>query len=85
MTANVFKQQNTLPMKKTKLASYIANVKSQLFCNASEDYKQMFITYLYHNDDIDNHIEYFERCMQRGMSPHTALTLFYDHITPNEF
>lgn len=64
---------------KKNLFSYMADVKSQLFCNSSQEEKDKYVTYLYQDDDIDAHISYFNDCLNQGMSAHTALELFNDH------
>lgn len=59
---------------------YIMDVKSQLDCNATEEFKNNYITYLYSNEDIDNNLDYFERCMNTGESAYIALLFFTDHL-----
>lgn len=59
---------------------YIMDVKSQLDCNATEEFKNNYITYLYSNEDIDNNLDYFERCMKAGKSAYTALLFFTEYL-----
>lgn len=62
------------------LEKYIFNAKQQLDCNASEYYKRNYITYDYTEEQIDNNIAYFERCMKSGLSDYKALLFFYDYL-----
>lgn len=59
---------------------YIEDAKSQLDCNASENYKKQHVTYLYTNEQVDEHLEYFEKCMGSGLSAYKALLFFGDYI-----
>lgn len=63
-----------------KFESYIEKVKEQLYCNASEEYKNTYTTYLYSNQQIENNLEYFEKSMKMGLSPYKALLFFQDHL-----
>jgi hypothetical protein len=58
------------------LESYIFDVKLQLTCNASNEYKTGYITYDYSNQEIDDNLEYFKECMDKGLSAYKALLLF---------
>ena len=62
------------------LNDYIKEVKSHLECNASDDYKREYITYLYSNDDIDNNLYYFKTAMNNGLSPYKALLFFHYYM-----
>ena len=59
---------------------YIRDVKSQLWCNASDDYKCENITFAYSEEQIEKHLDYFKDCLNRGVSAYLALTLFYDFL-----
>jgi len=60
---------------------YIADVKSQLNCNATDYYKDNYVTYCYTNEQIDNNLAYFERCFESNLSAYKALLFFSDVIT----
>lgn len=57
---------------------YIADVRSQLYCNASEYYKDKYTTYTYSNEDIDSNLDYFKECQKSGLSAYKALLFFED-------
>jgi hypothetical protein len=59
---------------------YILNVKSQLYCNASEEYKSEHITYMFSNKQIEDNIEYFKKCFDRDLSGYKALLFFKDYL-----
>jgi len=59
---------------------YLARVKEQLDCNATEDYKANYVTYTYSNEEVDNNLDYFKNCMKNGMGEYISLLLFYDFI-----
>lgn len=58
------------------LTDYLLDVKTQLHCNASDDYKNNYITYNYTNTDIDDNISYFENCFNKNLSAYKALLYF---------
>ncbi len=62
------------------MKNYIKIVRKQLDCNATEEYKKSYVTYLYTNDEIDEHLDYFERCKNFGLSAYKALLFFDDYI-----
>ena len=64
----------------TDFTKYIENVKEQLVCNATEDYKNNYITYEYSNDQIDNNLNYFKRCMESNLSPYMSLLYFDEYL-----
>jgi len=66
------------------MEEYIKKVKEQLWCNATEAYKETYITYFYLNEDIDNNLEYFENCKNDNLSPYKALLFFYDYLKERE-
>ena len=55
---------------------YIKDVKQMLNCNASEEYKKKYVTYLYTNEQVDENLEYFKDCMNDGLSAYKALLFF---------
>ena len=57
---------------------YMADVKSQLDCNAPREYKLTNIVYTYINEQVDSHLEYFKTCYYRGLSGYKALLFFSD-------
>lgn len=59
---------------------YILNVKSQLVCNTSDEYKSEHVTYNYTNETIDHHLDYFKKCMYNNLSSYKALLYFYDYL-----
>jgi hypothetical protein len=58
---------------------YIKEVKSQLTENCTEEYKRDYVTYTYSNTNIDENLEYFKDCMNKGLSPYKALLFFWDN------
>ena len=63
---------------------YIKDVKSQLDCNASEEYKKRCVVYTYSNDDIDNNLDYFKKMYDEDYSAYKALLLFAYKPTEKE-
>jgi len=59
---------------------YIEDVKSQLYCNATDDYKKEHITYMHSIEEIDNNLDYFKECKKSGLSPYKALLYFFDYL-----
>lgn len=55
---------------------YIKDVKSQLECNASEEYKKKYVVYPYSNEDVDNNLDYFKKMYDDYYSAYKALLLF---------
>lgn len=60
---------------------YIDNVKSQLHCNASQEYSDSHVTYLYSNEQIDDNLDYFEKCRKDKLSAYKSLLFFEDYLT----
>ena len=71
---------NWIMTKMTNFQLYIIDVKQQLYCNASDEYKKEYITYNYTNEQVDNNLMYFEKCMRDGLSPYKALLYFGDYL-----
>lgn len=59
---------------------YIINVKSQLYCNTSEDDRKEYITYMFSNEQIDQNIDYFKKCFDIDLSGYKALLFFKDYL-----
>jgi len=59
---------------------YIKDVKCQLTCNATEEYKNNYITYIYTNEQVDDNLKYFEKCMNDNLSAYKALLFFNDYL-----
>ena len=59
------------------LSGYIEHVKNQLTCN---DQNSDFITYDYTEQEVDNNLPYFRKCMKKGLSPYKALLFFNDYL-----
>jgi len=58
---------------------YIKNVKSNLECNCSNDYVKNYVTYTYTNEEVDDNLDYFNRCKSGGLSPYKSLLFFGDY------
>jgi hypothetical protein len=63
---------------------YIEDVKSQLDENATDFHKNNYVTYTYSNELIDNNLDYFEDCMNKGLSPYKGLLFFYDYLSETD-
>lgn len=46
----------------------------------SEKDKTTYICYKYTENDIDNNIDYFNKCYQYGLSAYKALLFFFDYL-----
>ena len=62
------------------MRDYIAEVKKQIYCNATEEYRNNYITYDYTNAQIDDNKEYFEKCETEKLSPYKSLLFFQDYL-----
>lgn len=60
---------------------YIQNVREQLYCNATEEFKSNYITYMYSNEQVDSNLDYFNNCMNSGLSGYKALLFFGDYLS----
>ena len=69
----------------TDFILYLNNIKEQLYCNADNEYKKNYITYMYSNKEIDDNIEYFKKSMKIGLSPYKALLFFNDYLNGEYF
>jgi len=59
---------------------YFKRVKEQLECNASEAYKSEYIVYTYSNEQVDEHLVYFRKCKDKGLSAYKSLLFFGDYM-----
>lgn len=59
---------------------YMADVREQLECNATDEHKRNYIVYTYSNEVVDSHIEYFKKCLDNGLSGYKALLFFRDYL-----
>ena len=59
---------------------YLNSVKEQLSCNASEEFLNNYITYTYSNELVNEHLDYFKRCMDNNLSPYKSLLFFRDYL-----
>jgi len=65
------------------MKDYILDVKSQLECNASTEYKNEHTTYNYTNEIVDENFDYFLKSKNSGLSAYKALLFFYDFLNEN--
>ena len=63
-----------------KFDKYIIEVKEQLCCNTTKEYSDNNVTYLYTDEEIDNNLDYFKKCMKNDLSTYKALLFFYDYL-----
>jgi len=68
---------------RNRFKKYMTQVKSQLTCNATERYKDHFITYTYSNEEIDSNTAYFKHCFKSNLSSYKALLFLSDYIEEN--
>jgi len=73
-------ESDTISMENLKFEEYMIDARQQLNCNAELSYKQKHITYGYTNEQVDENLEYFERCMNFGLSPYKALLFFGEYL-----
>lgn len=59
---------------------YIKDVKSQLTCNRSYEERLLFISYDYTEMQVDQKLDYFKECMNKGLSAYKALLFFSDEL-----
>ena len=74
-----------LKPEKNHFEDYIENVKEQLECNATDYYKDNFITYYFSNEQIYDNLDYFEKCMKSELSAYKALLFFSDYLRGERF
>lgn len=63
-----------------KIGLYIQEVTSQLTCNSTDEYQSTHITYTYSNEQVYANLEYFEKCMNAGLSADKSLLFFHDYL-----
>jgi hypothetical protein len=59
---------------------YIELAKKQLYCNTTQEEKDVYYTYNFTNEQIDDNIPYFIKCLERDLSPYKALLFFHDFL-----
>ena len=59
---------------------YIEDVKSQLECNASDEYKSKYVVYAYSEEDVVNNLGYFFNMWHNDISAYKALLFFHDYL-----
>jgi hypothetical protein len=62
------------------IETYIEKVKASLLCNCSDADRASFTLFAYTNKQVDNNIDYFEMCMDKGMSPYKSLFYFHERL-----
>ena len=67
---------NDSPYLMENFKLYMDDVRRQLWCNATDEYKKEYGTYNISNEEVDSDIPYFDRCMKDGLSPYKALLFF---------
>lgn len=65
---------------KCSLKEYLDRVFEQLVCNSDEEYKSKYVTYNYTNDQINENLDYFQKCLDFGLSPYKSLLFFSDYL-----
>lgn len=65
------------------MEKYIIKVRDQLDCNSSQEDREKYGTYKYSNVEIDNNMDYFERCKENGLSAYKSLLFFGDYLEGN--
>lgn len=63
-----------------KFVNYMIRVREQLECNATEEYQKENIVYLYSNQQVDENLDYFKKCMYNNLSGYKALLFFHDYV-----
>jgi len=66
--------------KEELLTKYMEEVRERLYSNATDYYKNNFITYTYSNEQVDENVNYFEECMNKSLSSYKALLFFGDYL-----
>lgn len=59
---------------------YMEKVFSQLEEHATEEHKAEYVTFTYSSKLINNHLDYFEDCMNKELSAYKALMWFQDYL-----
>jgi len=64
--------------------NYMFSVYGQLSCNACKEYQAECITYTYTSTQVNQHLDYFRKCMNDGLSSYKALLFFNDYLKESE-
>ena len=64
---------------KLTFEEYIEDVKSQLTCNATEEYKSKYITYIHTNKEVSDNLDFFKVMYHCQISAYKALLYFSDY------
>ncbi len=59
---------------------YIAEAKTHLYCNTSEEDRMLYCTFDFTEKQIDDNVEYFKDCLKECLSPYKSLLYFGDYI-----
>lgn len=62
---------------------YIKDIKEQLCCNNDISTVE-YITYDYTEQQIDDNLDYFKKCMKDNLSGYKALLFFCDYLYENK-
>lgn len=62
---------------------YLADVKSQLICNATPEFTSIYTTFDFSEAEVDANHDHFKSCFLRGMSPYYALFFFGEYLRGN--
>jgi hypothetical protein len=55
-------------------------VREQLECNATDEYKSQYVTYTHSNEVVDDNIDYFKTCWRDQLSSYKALLFLSCHL-----
>ena len=66
-------EDEVIETKMKRFPEYMEKVREQLECNASEHYKNNYVTYGFSNEYVDENIEYFKESFLKGLSAYKAL------------
>ena len=67
-------------MSRINFEEYMADVRSQLIDNATDEHKSQYITYDYSNLLVDSNLEYFKDCYESRLSAYKSLLFFNDFL-----
>ena len=65
------------------IEEYLEDTKRHLTCYQSQEDLEIYYTFNYTFEEILENKEYFQECLNKGMSTYTAL-LFYEYYIANE-
>lgn len=69
----------------TEFEEYMEDVYNQLEEHATEEHKRQHVTYTFSTELVNSNIDYFERCMDRGLSSYKALLFFHDYLNEDTY